>query len=322
MKNLTKRLIFFSLFGLLLSGCTLPFLGSKKKAALNVTASPKASVFLDGEHIGSTPYFSDTLKPGEYTVRLVPESSSGMPWEARVKLTAGILTVVSRDLGDTLNKSSGHVLSLEPALSQDEISLLVVTVPEGCIVSVDGEPRGFAPKAIDNVSEGDHTLSVSSPGYIEKSLKAQLIKGYKLTASIQLAKANETLPSQQTEIQKEDEKPEEETQEEESDTQALDANLEENSSESEGPRVGADLKPPYVTVLDTPTGWLNVREKPSTASEILIKANPGDAFAYLEMNDAGWYKIKLDEKQEGWVSSKYVKLTKESSVNTVEDEDE
>jgi hypothetical protein len=194
MRNLIKSLGIIFLSSTVLSGCSLPFLSNQKKAALNVTASPRASVFLDGAHIGSTNYFDDRLKPGEYTIRLVPESSSGMPWEARIKLAPGILTVVSRELGDTLDSSSGHVLSLEEALSKDTISMLVVTVPERSIVSVNGEPRGFAPLEIDNLKPGDHTLSVSSPGYIEKNFKAQLVQGYKLTASIQLSRSKEAIP--------------------------------------------------------------------------------------------------------------------------------
>jgi len=313
-----RNVFFLFLLSYLLTGCTIPFLKNSKQGALNVTSSPKASIFLDGKHIGSTHYYDDKVKPGEYTIRLVPENGAGMPWEARIQISPGILTVISRELGETFDTSSGHVLTLEPVLAKDEVGMLVTTVPEGAVVNVDGEPRGFAPISINDISVGDHAITISSPGYIDKSFNAKLELGHKLIASIQLAKSTQAPPVE--EIQPVNTEEEDAEDEEEEDSKALDADIDEKENEEERLPLGADLKPPFVTVLDTPTGWLNVRKEPSTASEILLKANPGDSFAYIDLNETGWFQIKLTDKQEGWVSSKYVKLTKEST-NSVEDKD-
>lgn len=325
MNHLFSRLFFIIFLALSLSSCSLPFLGGGKMAALNITSTPKAGVFLDGNHIGSTPYFDEKLKPGEYSLRMVPEGGIGTPWEARIKLLGGILTVVSRELGDSLERSSGYVLSLEPGNSKDKASILVVTTPDGGVISIDGEPRGFAPVAIDNVSPGDHTILVSSPGYIEKNLKAQLIAGYKLTASVQLSKS----PSADAQVAKADSNSGN-SKADASDQESLDSDLGEKNDTKASPspspktspkpsptpsskptaKVGAGLKPPYVTILDTPTGWLNVRTSPSTSSEVVKKVNPGDSFKFLEADDNGWEKIELDDGETGWISSKYAKLYK------------
>ena len=58
----------FQILGLLilvafLSGCSI--VGGNKPAALQVTATPEASVFLDGKHLGKTPFFTDQLDAKE-----------------------------------------------------------------------------------------------------------------------------------------------------------------------------------------------------------------------------------------------------------------
>jgi len=186
-----KRFISFGLIlfsVLILSGCSL--LPGRKKSALSVTTTPKATIFLDGEHLGQTPYYNEKLKAGEYILKIVPESTGQAlnPWEGRVNLSPSILTVVNRELGLTADSSSGEILSFEPLADKAAISISVVTTPDGAVVNLDGEPKGFAPISLDNISEGDHVLVISSPGFVDKSIKAKTVKGNKLIASVQLAR--------------------------------------------------------------------------------------------------------------------------------------
>src|SRR3990167_10596445 len=58
----------------LLSGCSA--VGSNKPAALQVTSVPEASIFLDGKHIGKTPFFSDQIKSGEYLLKITASEAS------------------------------------------------------------------------------------------------------------------------------------------------------------------------------------------------------------------------------------------------------
>lgn len=61
-----------------------------------------------------------------------------------------------------------------------------------------------------------------------------------------------------------------------------------------------------VTILHTPTGYLNVRVQPTATAEILAKVYPGESYAYTEIVN-GWYKITLADLSEGWVSKVYIK---------------
>lgn len=307
-----KRLLFYILaillFSSLLSACTLPFIGRRKQAALQVTSTPKAAVFLDGEHVGSTPYFDEKLKPGDFTIKLVPESGeNSLPWEARVKLSPGILTVVSRELGETIDSSSGYVLSLEEIPGKKNTSLAVVSTPDGAIVKVDGEPKGFAPISVENITVGEHLLVISSPGYVEKNIKAKTIEGFKLTASVQLAQAPES-----EEKEKEEEKEEEATESADlKEKIEKETEIEKEETATTSAQVDDELPRPYVKIKNTPTGWLNVRSEPSTAKKdesILTKVDPGEVFPFIEANSTGWYKIEYKDGEEGWISGQYAEL--------------
>ena len=295
-------LLFFSIF---LAGCSIPFIGKKKQAALRVMATPKATVFLDGEHVGTTPYFDDNLKPGEYTLKLVPEDAEVMAWENLVKLSPGIMTVVSRELASSSDLSSGYVLSLEPVADKKTIALAVVTTPDGAVVSFDREPKGFSPISLDGLAEGEHQLVISTSGYAEKSMNPKLIVGHKLTATVQLAKMPEE--AEETKEDKEDE----EDDDDEADETETKKTTKDKTATSSATTTEDEMDRPYVKIKDTPTGWLNVRSEPSTADKeetVITKIDPGQAFAFIEANDTGWYKIEIDDGEEGWITSRYAEL--------------
>lgn len=292
------------IFSLVLGGCTIPFIGKQKKAALQITSNPKTTVFLDDERLGSTPFFNDKIKAGEYKIKLVPENDAGnLSWEGRVKLVGGVLTVISRDLGDGEETSSGYVLSLEPRTDKSKASAAVITKPDGAVVAVDGEPKGFAPLSIEDLSDGEHNLVISSPGFVEKSVKAKLIKGYKLIASVQLARMmdeeeeGEDPPAggeEATESAKEDEEDEDE----------------DIASPKPTPRkTDIDQDEAYVVIESPEAGWVRVREKPSTSSEEITKVNDGEEYRYLD-EQSGWYQIEYEDGETGWISGKYAELYK------------
>ena len=60
-----------------------------------------------------------------------------------------------------------------------------------------------------------------------------------------------------------------------------------------------------VTINETPTGWLNVREGPSTTYDVIAKIYPGETYTLLA-KEGEWVKIELAEGKEGWVASRYV----------------
>lgn len=286
---------------LFISGCTLP---GAKKGALSVTTTPKATIFLDGEHLGSTPYFNEKLKSGEYVLKIVPESTGQAltPWEGRVNLSPNILTVVNRELGLTQDESSGEILSFELLADKKAISISVISTPDGAVIDLDGEPRGYAPISVDNVSEGEHIITISSPGFVEKTVKAKTVKGHKLIVSVQLARES-VVPSPEPEA----------------DTEATPS-----ASPKASPKVSPKTSPlpsgtpkptpkasptgdvarPYVQINSPDTGWVRVRSEPNTSAAELTKVDHGAKFP-LKDTQNGWYEIEYETGKTGWISGKY-----------------
>ncbi len=301
---------------MLFSACTLPFV-PEKKAGISITASPSAGIFIDGNHIGSTPYYNEKMKPGEHVLKIVPESGIGLPWESKITLLPGIMTVISRQLGQTEDQSSGYFLTLEPGGASDNASVEVVTVPDKAVVTVDGESKGFSPISIDNMTAGEHVVLITAPGYIERSINANLRTGHILKASIQLARSELAINSESN--SEEVEVSEDEVLDADSDASpspiarskpTITPKVSATSKPTSKPKPQNNPEPPYITVLDSDEGYLNVREEPVRAADnVLARIKPGESYPYLDKNAAGWIKIELSPGEEGWVSSKYVKVT-------------
>ena len=114
------------------------------------------------------------------------------------------------------------------------------------------------------------------PGFFRRTQKINVDPGYKVSASFKLAI---------DEAQKPTPKP--------SGT---------NTKEST-PSASTKTKS-LVVIGDTPTGFLRVREEPSTNASEAAQVKPRDKFTLLD-EDAGWYKIEYVKGKEGWVSSQY-----------------
>lgn len=283
----------------LLAGCTLPF---GQKSGIQITSTPQVEVLLNGKSVGKTPSIDENVKPGIYTVRLNPTETGMEPWEGKVTLRNGFLALLDRTFGQTNDQSSGYILSFEPISSKDSTEVVIVSEPASVSVVVDGSPMGFSNHTIDSIKEGDHTFSFSAPGYAEKIVRAKLSNGTRLTINLQLA--IETIAPTPTPTP-------------EATPSAQITPTPKTTSKSVTPtptvaktKVGTTLVPPYVEILDTPTGWLKVREKPSASGTELGKVNPGDRFAYEEASASGWFKIEYLQDKWGYVSSQYSKLVK------------
>ena len=178
------------LASILLGGCAnLPFLG-KKQSALQVNSAPGASVYVNGDHKGQTPFYDDKFKPGQYTVRILVDNDPTKDWQTQVNLNPSVVTVVNRQFGNTADESSSYTLILEPVSKKDSGQLEVTTVPENVIVKVDGRPEGFSPLKLENVTSGDHSVNLTAPGYQELSFTTQVQNGYKVVAQYLITLSN------------------------------------------------------------------------------------------------------------------------------------
>lgn len=64
---------------------------------------------------------------------------------------------------------------------------------------------------------------------------------------------------------------------------------------------------PMVKILNTPTGWLNVRSGPGTTYAQVTRVNPGESYPLLE-EKGDWYHIRIGEI-EGWIAKQYASRT-------------
>jgi len=79
-----------------------------------------------------------------------------------------------------------------------------------------------------------------------------------------------------------------------------------NTTEEGADTTDTEPKPVTVTIKETETGYLNVRDGASTATPIITTVDPGGTFELLDTNEPStWYKIKVDDSTAGWISVKY-----------------
>jgi uncharacterized protein YgiM (DUF1202 family) len=162
----------------LLSGCSA--IGESKPAALQVTSVPEASVFLDGKHLGKTPFFSDQLKAGEHLLKITVSEASFVD---KVTLTSGTLTVVNRELANNFLAQSGEILALVP----DEKGLFISSMPNSADLTIDGKLIGKTPALVDEIEDGEHKVLLAKAGYQEKQFSIKTSGQYQLVADVTLA---------------------------------------------------------------------------------------------------------------------------------------
>lgn len=238
------------------------------EGGLQVTSQPKSRVYLNGKFIGETPL--SKLKPeemiasGEYKIRLVPEDGEFDPFENKITINPKTLTVVDR----TFNKdgaASGSIITLTKLADKNVIELEVISFPDKARVLLDNNATGFTPMSLPNLTESDHEIKLTRDGYQDKTVRIRTVKGFKLEALVFLG-------------------------------------ISQSLSESEDS--SSEIKVSQVLILQTPTGFLRVREDSTTSSREIGRVSPGEKYDLLE-EGSGWYKIKFEESEEGWVSSQY-----------------
>lgn len=247
-----------------LSGCSL----SPKKSGLEIMSYPTAKVYINNKEMGSTPYKNLDLKPGENEIKLVTETRE---WKKTLDLQNNINTVVDWQFGDDANTDSGYILYLEKT-GDKKASLLVNSTPDKSTIKIDGEVKGISPIKVNGLIDGDRQLTVSFPGYKDVNVFMKAISGYQLVVETKLAK-------EKNDVDK--------IVDEQETTNTLSVNQEKK-----------------VTIKETETGWLKVRELNSSSSKEVTKVKPGESYVLLN-EETDWYKIDLGSSKSGWISASY-----------------
>ena len=252
---------------------------NSQKGALQVTAVPKSKVYLDNKLIGETPLCKcegqDMLATGQYTLKVVSEEGDLSPYEEKITVGASVLTVIDKTFGKG-GFGEEKTIALSKLTDEKAVELVIVSFPQDAQVFVDNTAFGKAPLSSKILTASDHELRLTKEGYKEKTIRIRTVSGYKLivvaTLGVlpDLGKAEASGSAQQV------------------------------ASNSAFPSV---VK---VTILDTPTGFLRVRESNSLGAVEITRVNPGDVFDFIDEKD-GWFSIKLKDGKVGWISNQYAK---------------
>ena len=277
MKNkLSLLLILVLLFVVFVAVRFFIFDKQNEYGKMKIISSPAASVFLNSTLIGKTPY-EDKYKVGEYLLKLIPETTATdtASWNGKINIYKNSLTYVNRELGSSDIASAGEIFTTVKMTKKPQNAgsgeVYVETEPQGAIITLDSDEKGVAPAIMENVLRGEHELSVFMPGFFRRTQKVNVDSGYRVNAAFKLAIDQSSPLAKVTE-----------------DKQATSS---------------AKTAKTKITIKDTPTGWLRVREEPTLNASESGKVNPGETFDLLDEQD-GWYKINFDGK-DGWISSQY-----------------
>lgn len=292
-----QKLLIVLLASITLGGCTLKDLFVKPPAGLEIATIPPSTVFLNDENKGETPFSDQNIKPGTYTLKLIPTSGTNLPsYETKLVLMSKASTIISRTFTQSELDSSGYTLQLiEDATGETYLSL--ISDPDTVNVTLDDKPSGFTPLSKLSTTPGSHSLLVTSPGYVEQSLSVNAVKGYNLIVNFKLASQTIILTPPP------------------SATPSASIIPSPSVFPSPNPTTSSQLPDtnlvkPYVLIGETGTGWLRIRKEASGTSEELGKADTGEKLKYLgESTELGWHKIEF-EGAVGWVSGKYVTVVK------------
>ncbi len=252
----------------------------KGKGGLQVTSNIKSTVFLNNKAIGNTPLCkceNETIQSGEYELRIVPDDKTMQPFTNRIKVNPGVLTAVERTFFPGALASS-YVLTLEKTKSTNA-EVFIASIPDGALVSIDGESRGVTPLSINSISASEHEIEIQKQGFGKKTVRVRAVPSYKLVLNLVLGTDSGT---DDTEITVPTQTP----------------------APSTSPTPTGDT----VTIKSTPTGFLRVRETASTGAKEIGRVEPEKTYKLLDENTS-WYQIELETGIEGWVSKQYAEKT-------------
>lgn len=254
---------------------------SNGKGALQITSSIKSTVFLDGKKIGITPLCKcedQTIKAGEYDIRLEPSDTTYAAYSVRVRVNRGVLTAVDRTfLPGSL--ASAYTLTLEES-QKEKPQLLITSIPEGAMVTIDSAPTSATPYLTDTLSASEHEIEIQKQGFAKKTIRIRAVANHKLIVTAFLGTQEDVKPT--AELTK---------------TPTITTTI------IPTPSVAAKGA---VTILPTPNGFLRVRNGAGTSFDEVGRVNTGQTFDILD-EQSGWIQIKLTDGTTGWVSSAYAK---------------
>lgn len=257
--------IFFTAIIIISASVILGGCGLAEIAGIEISTQPSTKIKIDGKEAGMSPYKNKAMKAGTVEIKIGQEGIGF--WNREIELKKNISTVINWSFGKSNDYSGGYILSMEKTGGNDS-GIIVSTSPVKATVFIGGENRGLTPLYVDNLGGGDKEVKISLPGYTSLNLGIRPVASHRIILEGILAKEEKIVIVTPTPIQTPD-------------------------------VIGNKIK-----IKSTDTGWLRVRDMPSSAGLEIDRVNPGEI--YDSVGDSGeWTHIIVREKQ-GWVSSKWV----------------
>lgn len=312
-----------------LSGCSV--WDGRAKAGLQViTNDIPTSIFLDGQYLDKTPLINKDLKPGTYTLKIQPEDNSLSAYETTITLHKGLLSVVTWKPGSRPELSGGVIYEMEKLPNKKATQLALISIPDGAIVSLDGQSKDFAPIVLDNISAGQHEFTVSLPSYETQQHTLNMVAGHKINVTVKLARSSaaEASPSPTASSSGNTSSTGGVASSSATATAsgrvAASASPKASGSPSASPKASATPKAsaspkatpaitgPRVRIKSTnfyqdDQEVLRVRATPSSGGTSLGFATVGSEHPYLEESEGGWHKITFEGKT-GWVTGQFAEI--------------
>lgn len=236
------------------------------KGALQVTSNTPAQVFLDGKYMGKTPL---CLCEAQKFLDTKDYSVKIVPDDKNLQNFEQKISIhkgILTAVERTFNKQAG--------VSSGSVITFSTIDNKGTQLLIISSPQGSR-VVMDNSEVGITPLLLNDVTPSDHEIKI-LKDGY----SEKIIKIK-TLPGKKLEA-----------------SVMLGINIEKNTSASASASTGK------IVILDTPTGYLRVRKSNSVGSLQVGTLRPGDKLELLEEKE-DWYRIKLSDGKDGWVSATY-----------------
>ncbi|MEX2028607.1 MAG: PEGA domain-containing protein [Candidatus Curtissbacteria bacterium] len=164
-------------------------------------------------------------------------------------------------------------------LTPGKQGLFLLSMPPGADVTIDGRHAGETPLLTTDIPEGDHKVQITKDGYLSREFAIKTTSKYQLVAQVSLA--------------------------------SIEAK---NIAEGKGL---PEVQTRRVEIIDTPQGFLRVRQDASVNSAEIGRVKPGDQLEVIQ-ETADWVEVKFParnasqsdaggEGKQGWISAQYTK---------------
>lgn len=248
-------------------------------AVLTVRFSSKAEEVLFG--IKPKSGISVLSTPDGATVFLDGKEMGKTPFESKNLDVSDLLVKIEKDQAiwqGRISLVAGTITVVNRDLSKDSSSsagevltlkkgkgITIVSSPSDASIEIDGKTFGKTPQTLD-IAPGEHIILLTHTNYLNRSIKANLPDGFNLIVVSDLSLSEADLTTISTPI---------------------------------------ITQTPEVIVKSTPTGFLRVRDKPSTVGKEVAQVKPGDTLILLEEQE-NWDRVRLPDGTEGYVLASYV----------------